>query len=500
VHSASLSASPSTSLPRRSAAERLRAANAGARPDDEIGRRALTALLLPTLYQCFERDTASAIMMATSQPLPATKRLPQQVVLLGWVSFCQDLSGEMVNPVVPLFLVGVLGASATSVGWVDGVATAAIAIMMAWAGWRSDRIVRGIRRRVPWIRWGYGLPIIGKLMLALAVGWPMVMGGRTVDRVGKGFRSSTRDALIADAVSQSVRGRAFGYHRAMDAAGSVVGVLAAAALLWWLVDSSAAVDGRSPEAAAHPSLAGAFRTIFVVAAGLGLVAWGLTLLVRESKVSELSAEPAARHEHTGHLDAGGTATAGKLGFSVAYWRTVTLLLVFSLANSSDAFVLLRAADVGLAPWSVALAYALFMLTQSAFAHPAGVISDRLGRWRIVGVGWGLYACVYIGLAFTGHAGVWPLMALYGVYMALTDGVAKALVAEYTPVDRRGAALGVYYMANGIITLVASVAAGVLWDRVGPAATFGLGAALALLAIVLIPVLRDRSQQETVLVG
>jgi len=454
------------------------------------------------------RNKLSAMPDANEQ-LTSTK-LPRPVILLSWVSFFQDVSGEMATPLVPLFLVGALGASATTLGWVDGAAAAAIALMTAWAGWRSDRVVPGVeggtRRRVPWVRWGYGLPVLGKGLLAFAFAWPMVMAGRTVDRVGKGLRSSPRDALIADAVSASMHGRAFGFHRAMDTAGSMVGVLASAALLWWLVGSSNPPQGGAASAVAHAGLAehaSAFRIIFAVAAGLGLIAWGLTFLVREIPSARTAAESPARaevHPKSSALPPETTPPAtprsGPLGLSAAYWRTLVLMLVFALANSSDTFLLLRARDVGLEPWTVALAYALSMLTQTAFSYKAGIISDKLGRWPVIGVGWAIYASVYAGFAFmssTGAWGIWPLMALYGIYMALTDGVGKALIADHAPKERRGAAMGIFYMANGLVTLIASVAAGMLWDRVGPGATFGLGAGLAALAVVLIPVLRSRGR-------
>ncbi len=399
----------------------------------------------------------------------------------------------MVNPVIPLFLVGALGGSATSLGWVDGVAAAVIAMMTAWAGWRSDRVNNGARRRVPWVRWGYGLPIVGKGLLAVAFAWPMVVAGRTVDRIGKGLRSGTRDALIIDAISVDQRGRAFGFHRAMDSAGSVVGVLVAAALLWWLIGSPAPVASQAAEDVASGDLsqhAPAFRMIFGVAAGLGVIAWGLTFLIRESPVA-----PAAPARAEMEVCAGGAggATSGPFGLPGVYWRTVAIMLVFSLANSSDAFLMLRAVELGLAPWAVALAYAVFMLTQAVFAQPAGVLSDRIGRWWVLGAGWTIYAGVYVGFAFTGAAGVWPLLALYGFSTALTDGVTKAVVSDHAPPARRGAAMGIFHMFNGIVTLIASVTMGVLWDRYGHAAAFGFGAIVALLAVVLIPVLRSRGR-------
>lgn len=418
-------------------------------------------------------------------PIPASKppeRLPRAVVLLGWVSFLADISSEMVYPLIPMFVVGVLGASATTLGGIEGAAAFIVAFVTAWAGFGSDRR----RRRVPFVRIGYGLPVIGKSLMALAFAWPMVLAGRLVDRLGKGLRASPRDALIADAASPAIRGRAFGFHRAMDTAGAMVGVLLSAGLLWWFTGTPAETDAPSTAAGAG----WAFRVVFAVSAALGLLSLALTFMVRESEV----VPPVPGIEHA--------APAGRLGLPRAYWRTVALMLVFSLANSSDAFLLLRARDLGLSPWAVVLAYALFNLTYTAFSYPAGVLSDRLGRWRVIVFGWAIYAAVYAGFAFIGSAGemgggwgaagVWPLLALYGVYMALTDGVGKALVADHAPPDRRGTALGIFYMASGLMTLLASILAGILWDRVGPSATFGLGAVIAVIAMALVPALRPRS--------
>lgn len=398
-------------------------------------------------------------------------RLPRAVLLLGWVSFLADVSSEMVYPLIPMFVVGVLGASATTLGGIEGAAALIVAFVTAWAGFRSDRP----RRRVPFVRMGYGLPVVGKTLMALAFTWPMVLAGRLVDRTGKGLRASPRDALIADAAGPTIRGRAFGFHRAMDTAGAMVGVLLAAGLLWWFTGSPAEPDATAP---AHDA-GWAFRVVFGISAAIGLLSLALTFMLREpDRHGEAASPPSPERD-------------GRLGLPDAYWRTVAVMLVFSLANSSDAFLLLRARDVGLSPWAVVLAYALFNLTYAVVSYPAGVVSDRLGRWRVIALGWAIYGAVYGGFAFTGAAGVWPLLALYGVYMALTDGVGKALVADHAPPEKRGAALGIFYMANGLVTLVASVVAGALWDRVGPSATFGAGAVGAALAVMLVPILRPR---------
>ncbi|MBX3376986.1 MAG: MFS transporter [Phycisphaeraceae bacterium] len=409
----------------------------------------------------------------TTEPAPENrKQLPRAVVLLGWVSFFADVSSEMVYPLIPMFVVGVLGASATVLGGIEGGAALVVAFVTAWAGFRSDR--RG--RRTPYLHFGYGLPVLGKTLMALAFAWPMVLAGRLVDRLGKGLRTSPRDALIADAAEPAIRGRAFGFHRAMDTAGAMVGVLLAAGLLWWLTGSPIEGERATPKEESR----WAFHVVFAISAGLGLMSLALTFLLREA---DRRNEPARQRVQVG---------SGRLGLPAAYWRTVALMLVFSLANSSDAFLLLRARDVGLSPWSVVMAYALFNLTYTLLSYPAGVVSDRLGRWRVIALGWVIYAAVYAGFAFTGAAGVWPLLALYGAYMALTDGVGKALVADHAPPDKRGTAMGVFAMANGLVALLASLAAGVLWDRFGAPVTFGVGAAVAALAVVLVPFLRPRA--------
>ncbi len=401
----------------------------------------------------------------------AKTKLPRQVVLLGWVSFFADISSEMIYPLLPLFLVGVIGASASSLGWIEGVAQAMVALLTAFAGWRSDLF----RRRVPFVRWGYGLPVAGKTILATAMTWPMVLIGRSVDRIGKGIRSSPRDALIADSTSPADRGRAFGLHRAMDTAGALVGVLFAAVLLWWLTGSPE-TDGTVGGA----SDALAFRTVFAISAVMGLAAVALTFLLRE------------QHPGTGApttlLAAPATGGWHKLGLLPrSYWIAMVPLLVFSLANSSDTFLLLRARDVGLAPWAVVLGYAVYNLVYTVASYPAGSLSDRIGRWRVIGAGWVVYAAVYAGFAMTSATTVWPLFATYGLYMALTDGVGKALIADHAPAERRGLALGVFYMAIGTTTLVSNIVAGLLWDNVGPAATFWIGAVAALASVLMLPV-------------
>ncbi|MCB9844457.1 MAG: MFS transporter [Phycisphaeraceae bacterium] len=391
----------------------------------------------------------------------------------------------MVYPLLPLFIVGALGASATALGWVEGVAMALIAAMTAWAGWRSDGARSGHARRVPWIRWGYGLPVIGKSILAVSTVWPLAMLGRAIDRFGKGLRGSPRDALIADASLPEQRGRCFGFHRAMDTAGATLGVLLAAGLLWWLAGVPDA--GSTPELAADHAPE-TYHTVFAIAAAMGLMALVLTFLIRE--------RPAESHAASRIAEQTKPLPPGTEPIPRSYWLTLAVLLVFAVANSSDTFLLLRARDVGLSPWAVVLAYALCNIVYAAASYPAGAFSDRIGRWRVIALGWVLYAGIYAGFALTGPSGIWPLMALYGLYLALTDGVGKALISDHAPPGRRGAALGIFSMALGLTTLASSVLAGVLWDHAGHEWPFLIGCTASLAALLLLPIVARATRSAT----
>lgn len=408
---------------------------------------------------------------------PSARRpLPRTVWILSGVSFFADVSSEMIYPLLPLFLVGILGSSGTELGAIEGAAVLIVALMSAFAGVRSDRS----GRRVPWIRAGYGLPVLGKALIAAATAWPVVLGGRLLDRFGKGLRGAPRDALIAGAVDAGQRGRAFGVHRAFDTAGALVGVLLSAFLLWWLTGAPDAT--ASAVTVARETPAWVYRAIFGVAAMLGLASVALTLLVREP------GEPARPIVAATLL----RPSSLRPPLPRAWWSVLGVLGLFSLANSSDAFLLLRAHDLGYSPWAVVLVYAIYNLTYTAIAYPAGALSDRIGRWSIIAMGWAIYAVVYLGFALVSAStawGMWPLMALYGVYMALTDGVGKALIADHAPAERRGEAIGVYYAVTGVTTLAASLVAGALWDRTGPTVPFLVGGGFAVLALAALGVVR-----------
>jgi len=383
--------------------------------------------------------------------------LPQSIRTLGWISFFTDVASEMVYPVVPLFLVAALGAPAVVLGAMEGVAEALVCVMKGLSGWHCDRL----GRRAPYVRWGYGLGALSKPMLALAFSWPLVFAARMVDRLGKGLRTTARDAMIADAAPESMAGRAFGFHRMMDTAGAILGVLLAMGLL--------------------ALLPGQYRLIFLLAALPGAVAVRLAFRLRDQDGIRAACAEGPRLPLRRSLR----------GLPAAYWRSLALLGLFAFANSTDALLLLRAKNLGLGDVQVVAAYVLFNLTYAASAYPAGALSDRFGRWRMMFGGWTLYGLVYFGFALSGPQGLWLLFPVYGLYMGLTEGVGKAIVAVGLPPERRGTAMGFFLMVTGFATLAGSLAAGLAWDLIGPAAPFWLGGSAALLAVGAGLVLRPR---------
>jgi MFS family permease len=386
------------------------------------------------------------------------QRLPRQVVLLGWISLLADVSGEMTTPLIPLYLTGVLGAGTVALGLVEGAAEAVVTVMKAASGWHSDRV----GRRVPYIRWGYGLPVLGKTIVAMATWWPMVGAGRVLDRVGKGIRTTPRDALLADAVSAEIRGHAFGVHRAMDTAGGLLGALLAAGLLAGL------------GASASPDSAAAWRWALGAAAGAGFACWALTLLLRDP--------PRAEPQH-GTPEAAGTPAS----LDGHFWRSTLALCLFALGNSSDAFLLLRTAELGLSPIEVILAYALFNLVYATAAWPAGRLSDHLGRRKLLVTGWLLQGLAYLGFGLASSGGQCvALLCVYGLAIACHDGVGKALVADAAPRHRRGTAMGVAFGCMGACALMASVGAGAIWKMAGPAPALGLSLLTSVAACLALP--------------
>ncbi|MCC6236347.1 MAG: MFS transporter [Dehalococcoidia bacterium] len=378
--------------------------------------------------------------------------LPQNVVALGITSFFADVSSEMIYPLIPIFLTTTLGAPVTIVGVIEGLAESTASLLKLASGWFSDHI----GRRMPLVVGGYGLAAIGKLLLAFAVAWPIVLVARFIDRFGKGVRGSPRDALIADSTPDHMRGRAFGLHRAMDTAGAVIGPLLALALV-------ALFDER-------------FRLIFLLAVIPGVLSVLSLGLVRETP-------PEARATARGETLTLG-ATLRHMDRRLLWF--VAASLVFALGNSSDIFLILRAKDLGMSTTATVLAYVAYNFVYMLAAVPAGIASDRLGRRGVLVLGLLVFAVVYAGFAVnTSTLLVWPLFAMYGVYIAATDGVSKALITDLAPREYRASVLGFYGMLTGLLVFVASALAGVLWDQVGAWAPFALGASAAVIAAAML---------------
>jgi MFS family permease len=387
------------------------------------------------------------------------RSLPQTVLTLGWISFFTDVASEMLYPVVPLFLTSALGAPVAVLGLIEGVAEAIVSLMKGLSGWHCDKI----GRRVPSIRWGYALAAVSKPLMALAFSWPLVFLARSLDRFGKGLRTTARDTLIADAVEASRGGRAYGFHRMMDTSGAIVGVLISMGLL-------ALLPGR-------------YRTIFLIATLPGIAAVWLTFGLKEEKNPNRQDVAAA------------TCVPGQKNalphLSKGYWITLGLLGIFAFANSSDTFLILRAKNLGLSDLQTIFAYTLFNAVYAVSAYPLGLLSDRVGRWRLVLSGWLLYAVVYFGFAFATMSAVWWLFPLYGLFMGLTEGVGKALIRDKIDEAHRGTAMGIFHMSLGFSSLAGSVVAGLLWDGISPKAPFVLGGSIALVAVCCLLLARRR---------
>jgi MFS family permease len=379
-------------------------------------------------------------------PSPSAEkpRLGRNVIVLTAVSLLTDVASEMAYPLLPVFLATVLGASAMSVGAIEGAAESTAALLRLASGWWSDRL----RRRKPLVVLGYGLASAVRPLIGLARSTGQVLAIRIADRVGKGIRTSPRDALIADSVDPAVRGRAFGFHRAGDNLGAFFGPLLAFALLRW-----ERVD---------------LRTVFLLTAVPA--ALSVTLLVFGLRETPRRAPaPAARLELSGELPG-------------RFWAYLGVVLVFTLGNSTDAFLLLRASQLGVATALVPILWALLNLVKALASTPGGALSDRVGRKLPILAGWLLYAAVYLAFG-RAHAQwqAWALFAVYGVFFGLTEGVEKALVADLVPAERRGAAFGFHNLTIGVAALPASLLFGAIWDRRGAPAAFTFGAALALVA-------------------
>jgi MFS family permease len=375
------------------------------------------------------------------------------------VSLLTDISSEMIFTLVPLFITNVLGAGTIVVGFIGGISESFDAVFRIFSGRISDRF----RRRKLLAVLGYGFSTVVKPFMLLANAWGGVLAVRFGDRVGKGVRSSPRDALIADSVSADRRGRSFGLHRAMDTSGAVIGLAIAAIIIYAVQGGALDLTNQTYHWMVIVGVVPAFLAVFMLIA-----------FVRE-KGLPASPSPVA---------AGATTAIAKPAFSTRFKLFLVIMGVFTLGNSSDFFVVLRAQDLNVNVLEITLMLVLFNLTYALVAIPAGILSDKLGRRRVIIIGWTVYALVYLGFAVSGTVWhMWVLFAAYGIYYGIVEGVARAFVADLVPASRRGTAYGYFQGVVGLTLLPASVLAGWLWATVNPAAPFYLGAGLAFLAML-----------------
>ncbi len=392
---------------------------------------------------------------ATNNP-PSTIRhppskLPRTVLALGFVSLCNDAAGEIIYPLLPLFLVETLGASKMFVGLVEGIAESVSSLLKLPAGWYSDRL----QKRKGMVLLGYSIASLIRPLLALTTASWQVLGLRLTDRLGKGLRSAPRDAMIADAAPVDARGLAFGFHRAMDHVGAIVGALLAA----WLVGIF------------HSD----YRRIFWLAAIPGVIT--LLLLIFLVKEPPRDVQPAkSTASFTFDLSA----------FPAHFKSFLGILLLFTLSTSSDAFLLLRARECGVSAAMIPLLWALLHVSKALSSIVGGSLSDRFGRRNLILTGWLLYALIYVGFALASASWViWMLFAIYGIYFGCTEGVEKAMVADLVAPEKRGTAFGFYNLVIGLGALPASLLLGFLWQRYSAELALMTSAVISLVAVVLL---------------
>lgn len=419
-------------------------------------------------------------MKESEDNVPSEKKslfagISKNVFAMGLTSFLTDFSTELYYPLLPVFLKTILGAGVRFIGIIEGLAETTASLLKLVSGWLSDRL----NRRKALVIGGYGLSGLTRPLIAIsAAGWH-VLGARFIDRIGKGLRTAARDALIADSTSENYRGKAFGFHRAMDHAGAVVGPLVAFAILAALLLGSGffadlvrhPVDTLSRMEEMQPSERN-FRTVFWLASIPAILAvFVLIFLVKEirrtgeyAKLPILTLKPFDRY----------------------FKRFIPIIILFTLGNSSDAFLILRARDLGVATIFVPILWVALHIVKMLSSMPGGAWSDKVGRRKVIIAGWTVYSLIYLGFAFARHQWhIWSLFTLYGIYFGLTEGTEKAFVADLVPSELRATAYGIYNFAIGIAAFPASFIMGELWQRFNSTVAFTFGAALALVAMILL---------------
>jgi MFS family permease len=397
------------------------------------------------------------------------RRLPRNVWVVTITSFLTDISSEMLINLIPLFLSNVLGVRTVVIGLIETLATAAVSLLKLISGWLSDKL--GVRKWLAVL--GYGVSTIAKPFMYFATSWGWVLGVRLADRAGKGLRTAPRDAMVVDSVDEDQRGLAFGIHRAGDTVGALIGHAIAMGVVL-------AVQRGATTLA---------RDTFQIVVLISIVPAALAVAVLALGAREVNR---VKRQPTRHLGTGEEARFSTTSFDRRFRLFLIIITLFTLGNSSDFFLTLRAQSAGLSVVGVLGVWIVLNLVYSLASTPAGMLSDRVGRRKLLITGWTIYVLVYLGFALaTSGWQVWVLMAAYGLYYGLSEGVTKAFVADLVPKDKRGTAYGVFNAAIGLAALPANLIAGALWQGVGkwkgfgPSAPFLYGAALSLLAVVLL---------------
>jgi MFS family permease len=372
--------------------------------------------------------------------------VPRNVFYAGLVSFFMDFSSEMIYPLVPLFLSSVLGVNRTVIGLIEGIAESTASLLKVFSGWFSDRIQK---RKILLIA-GYGISALSRPVLALSTLWGQVLVFRFVDRFGKGIRGAPRDAVIAESTPAQDLGRAFGLHRAMDTLGAVAGPLTAFVVLFFFT--------------------GGFRIVFWLSLIPGIIAvMVIVLFIRETRHGEINSLP-------------------RLSLRAFDWRYkafVSVAALFTLGNSSDVFLILRATDIGIKEVHVPLLYLCFNIVYSLISFPAGILADRIGKKRVILAGFLVFGFVYLGFALASEAWhIWGLFLCYGIFMGLTEGIHKAYLSTVIPGHLKATGFGIYNTCTGLAMLPASIIGGRLWDVFGAPATFYYGTITAFLSATL----------------
>jgi MFS family permease len=373
------------------------------------------------------------------------KKIPRNVVVLGLVSFFNDIASEMVYPIVPIFLTTVLKSSTAVVGLIEGIAEATAAVTKFLFGYWSDKIAK----RKPFVVFGYTFSSLSKGLIGAAYFWPLVLFSRFLDRLGKGLRTASRDALLLQNTNEKNKGFIFGFHRAFDSAGAVLGPIFALILIYLFANN--------------------LRLVFYLAMIPGLI--GVLLLIFLVKEKQNSQEK----------------KVGKVNFS---WKGldpkvkffVLVSFIFALGNSSDAFLILRAKNLGLTTQLAVFAYVLYSLSQTILSVPIGSLSDKIGHRKMFVFGLLVFSLVYLAIGVINNSVfLWFLFPLYGIYVAATDGVSKAYLGEFIKEEEAGSVYGLYQMVIALATFFASWLGGLLWAKVAPSATFYFGATMSFLA-------------------